>query len=234
MGFYYKFRKIFKFPIPLIFKKYLKEFYGKNQLDKKLLKYLNYNNGFYIEIGAYDGITQSNTFYLERKKNWKGILIEPSKKVFDKCIKYRSNKNYFYNRACVSFNYKNKYLKLNYSGLKTYSDKFLEKKRIKDYISNPEILYGDRTYTYNVLAVTMNSLLSKSNAPKIIDFMSLDTEGAEFEILKGINFKKYKFRYLLIESNSFVKLKKFMKKNEYDFIKKFNENDFLFKFSTIK
>ena len=232
MGIYYKFRKYLKFPIPLIFKKYLKKFYGKNQLDKKLLNYLNYDNGFYIEIGAHDGITQSNTFYLEKNRNWRGILIEPSKKIFEKCIKYRSNKNYFYNRACVSFNYKSKYLKLNYSYLKTYSDKFLEKKRIKDYILNPEILYGDETFTYNALAVTMNSLLLKSNAPKIIDFMSLDTEGAEFEILRGIDFRQYKFKYLLIETNSFLKLKQFMKKNNYDFIKKFNENDFLFKFST--
>ena len=48
----------------------------------------------------------------------------------------------------------------------------------------------------------MNSLLFKSNAPKIIDFLSLDTEGAEFEVLGGIDFQKFKFRYLLIETDN--------------------------------
>ena len=60
----------------------------------------------------------------------------------------------------------------------------------------------------------MNSLLYKSNAPKIIDFLSLDTEGAEFEVLGGIDFKKFKFRYLLVETDNILKLKKFfLKKN---------------------
>ena len=75
----------------------------------------------------------------------------------------------------------------------------------------------------------MNSLLYKSNAPKIIDFLSLDTEGAEFEVLNGIDFKKFKFRYLLVETDNILKLKKFMLKKNYKFIKKFNENDYLFK-----
>ena len=44
-----------------------------------MLKYLNYSNGFYIEIGAYDGLINSNTFYYEKNLNWKGILVEPSR-----------------------------------------------------------------------------------------------------------------------------------------------------------
>ena len=42
-----------------------------------LLKYLNYENGFFIEAGANDGVVQSNTFYFEKELNWTGLLIEP-------------------------------------------------------------------------------------------------------------------------------------------------------------
>ena len=63
MGIYYNFKKIFNFKIPVFFKKLLKSSYGKNNLDIELEKYLNYTNGFFIELGAHDGITQSNTFY---------------------------------------------------------------------------------------------------------------------------------------------------------------------------
>ena len=82
MHVYYKIQKFLKIPIPLFLKKLLKTYYGKNNLDKKLKKFLNYKNGFYIEIGAYDGVTQSNTLYFEKNKNWHGILIEPSKRFF--------------------------------------------------------------------------------------------------------------------------------------------------------
>ena len=57
-------------------------------LDKKLDILLNHKeNGFYIELGAFDGITQSNTYFFELNRGWKGILIEPSKTSFELCCK---------------------------------------------------------------------------------------------------------------------------------------------------
>ncbi len=229
MNLYYRIQSYLKLPIPIFFKKYLKKYFGKNELDKKLKSFLNFNNGFYIEIGAYDGITQSNTYYYEKNNNWKGILIEPSKIQFDKCKLYRSKKNIFYNCACVSFKFKQNFLQLNYSGLKTYSSIFLNKKKEKEYVKNPEIKRGEKKYSYYVKTTTMNDILLKSNAPKIIDFLSLDTEGAEFEVLNGIDFNRFKFRYLLIETNNFIKLKKFMLNKNYKYVKKFNYNDYFFK-----
>ena len=48
-SYFYKIQKYLKIPIPVILKKYLKKYYGKNNLDKKLENYLKYNNGFYID-----------------------------------------------------------------------------------------------------------------------------------------------------------------------------------------
>ena len=112
MGIYYNFKKIFNFKIPVILKKVFKKSYGRDNLDLKLEKYLNYSNGFFIELGAHDGITQSNTYYYEKKKNWKGILIEPVPKLYKYCKKYRSKKNLFFCNACVSFDFKNENVKL--------------------------------------------------------------------------------------------------------------------------
>jgi len=229
MSIYYKIQKYLRIPIPIILKKNLKKYYGKQSLDKQIEKFLNYRNGFFIELGAHDGITQSNTFYYEKNKNWKGILIEPTKHIFEKCIKNRSKKNSFYNSACVSFTFKEKKIKLTYSSLKTFSNEYLDKKLQAEYLLNPEIQRGEKIFTFFAKAQTMNSILKNANAPKIIDFLSLDTEGSEFEVLNGIDFRVYKFKYMLIETNYFNKIKMFLKKKKYKYIKKYNDNDYLFK-----
>ena len=46
------------------------------QIEKKFLKYLDFQNGFFIEVGAHDGYTQSNTYFLEKHQLWRGLLIE--------------------------------------------------------------------------------------------------------------------------------------------------------------
>ncbi len=229
MKLYYIIQSYLKIPIPVYLKKIFKKYYGKNQLDKQIKTYMNYKNGFYVEIGAYDGVTQSNTLYFEKNNNWKGILIEPSKEKFKKCVKYRSKKNKFFNNACVSFSFKDKKLELTYSGLKTFSKKFLSDKLQKEYRQLPEIFIGEKVHNYKILAKPMNSILIKSKAPKLMDLLSLDTEGSELEILGGINFNIFNFRYILVETNYFNKVKKFLKDKNYKFIKKFNENDYFFK-----
>ena len=65
------------------------QFYGLHDLDKKMLKYINYKNGVFIEVGANDGLTQSNTAYFEKNLNWTGLLIEPNNKQFLKCKENR-------------------------------------------------------------------------------------------------------------------------------------------------
>src|ERR1700685_2673703 len=92
-------------------------YYGLQKLDRKLEKYLDYNGGFYVELGANDGITQSNTAYFERRRNWKGVLIEPSHRNFLKCRQNRAATNAFYCAACVSFDYADPFVRIAYSNL---------------------------------------------------------------------------------------------------------------------
>ena len=96
-----------------------KKYFGRNKIDAKLLEYLNYENGFFVELGANDGLRESNSYYFEKNLNWKGILIEPVSKNFEKCKKNRSYKNFFFNTACVSFSYTKKTVDLIFSDLMT-------------------------------------------------------------------------------------------------------------------
>ena len=115
-------------------KLYVKRFYSINKIDQKMLKYINFKNGYYIECGANDGIRQSNTFHFEKSKGWKGVLIEPSYK-FEELIKNRSKQNFFSNNCCVSLANENKMIKFKYLNLMT---KITDKKIIKSDDDNEE------------------------------------------------------------------------------------------------
>ena len=230
MSIYYKFKKIFNFKVPVILKKTLKKSHARNKLDLKLKKYLNFSGGFFIELGAHDGITQSNTFYYEKKYNWKGILIEPVPKLFNYCKKYRSNKNLYFCNACVSFDFNKDKVKLIYSNLMTTAVDLTSDDYRKKHLADPELNFFEKNNYFYANARTLNSILKESKAPNIIDFFSLDVEGAEFDVLYGIDFSIYNFKYIIIETDNFERLDKFMTNKNYKFINKYNSNDYLYEF----
>jgi FkbM family methyltransferase len=203
--------------IPRNLKVFIKKFFNFNgylNLDRQMLEFINYRSGFFIECGANNGVDQSNTWYFEKKLGWNGILIEPQKNVFKELKKNRSKKNFFENCALKSFGQSN--LRILYADpndtLITSSSKnsggYIKKLKVK--------------------AKTLHSILQKNYAPSRIDFFSLDVEGDEFNILKGINFKKYIFSNILVETLQFEKINFFLKKEGYVFKKKLSDGDYLF------
>ena len=209
-----------------IFNKIFPTYTALNNLDKKMEKYLNYKNGFFIEMGANDGLNQSNTFFLEKKYKWKGILVEPSEKFYP-LQKNRSKTNFFSNDACCSFANKNKLIKFSYNNLMTLALNLNTDINIKTHLKNAK-KHNKKNYIFQKKGVPLNDLLIKHKAPKIIDFFSLDVEGAEFEVLNGINFKSYKFKYILLETRKFNRINKFLKKKNYKFLIKLSKKDYLF------
>jgi FkbM family methyltransferase len=169
---------------------------------ENLLKIVDYENGVYIECGANDGITQSYTYELE-KRNWIGILVEPSIQAYQKCIKNRSNRNIFINCALVSDN--------------------IDNTIFGDFDGNLMSSVGgkrlNRTYLDSVPCRTLTSILDEYKVEKI-DLFSLDVEGYELEVLKGLDFNKYSPNYLLIEiySYNFDELFIFLRERNYDLI----------------
>lgn len=172
--------------------------------DLKVVEfYKQKKNGFFIEIGASDGINLSNTYLLEKQYNWTGICCEPIPRTFEKLVVNRPKsicfKNAVYNQSglSVTFDISNNYDLL--SGISKDIDKY------KDTV--------DRNKTsIQVNTISLLDVLEKANAPPFIEYMSLDTEGSEFEILKNFNFEKYKFGLIDIEHN-FIEPRRTMIKN---------------------
>lgn len=208
-----------------------REYFGLNNLDSKLEAYVDYENGFFVELGANDGINQSNTLYFERYRGWSGILIEPILHNFLSCKKNRSANTKIFCNACVSFDFKDRFVEIIYSNLMSIpvnlqSDIFNPVSHAQ--IGKQFLPSHEENVSIGAIARTLNSILLESNAPEIIDFLSLDIEGAELEVLKGIDHNKYKFKFILVENRNFDKLNLYMNQNGYKFINNLSEHDYLF------
>ena len=75
-----------------------------HKIDRRLEKYLPKTPGFFIEAGAHNGYSQSNTYYWERVKHWRGILVEPILEQWQECCRERPQAYVFHN-ALVDFAY---------------------------------------------------------------------------------------------------------------------------------
>lgn len=205
--------------------------FSSSRIDEKLKKYLNYRDGIYIELGANDGLFSSNTYHLQKQLNWKGILIEPALDLYFKCKRNRGNCNLVLNYACVPFSYKEKFVTMIYSGAMTTTDD------LQNEIENPGnhaksggkfIPNYDKLIWFATEGKTLNKILIEANVKDEIDFLSLDVEGVEIEVLKGIDFKKYSFKYMLIESRDIEKLNLFLSQKNYKLVEQLTEIDYLF------
>jgi hypothetical protein len=96
-----------------------RRYFGLNNLDQKIEKYLDFDNGFFVELGANNGIEQSNTLYFELFRGWKGVLVEPTPHNYLNCRKVRSPMTNVFCNACTSFDYKEKFVEIIYSNLMT-------------------------------------------------------------------------------------------------------------------
>ena len=148
-------------------------------------------DGYFVEFGATNGVDLSNSFMLEKSFGWNGILAEPAMFWHDALKK---NRECNIDTACV-WRVSNSSLEFNevnaaaHSTLNSFSDgdchASLRKKGRK----------------YKVETISLVDLLDKHRAPADIDYLSLDTEGSEFEILNAFDFDKYRFKIITCEHN---------------------------------
>lgn len=217
-----------------LFRKKRSEYFALNELDRKLESYLDFDEGFYVELGANDGVSQSNSFYFELKRNWRGVLIEPSPHKFLLCKENRSAKNAIFCNACVDFDYDQKYVDIQYANLMSISknlDLDLEDKQAHIEKGKQFLNENENVFEFGAVAKPLTELLDASEAPSLIDFLSLDVEGAELSVLKGIDFNRYNFRYMLIEIRDFDRINTFLNDHNYRFVERFSQHDYLFEYS---
>jgi FkbM family methyltransferase len=145
--------------------------------------------GYFVEFGATNGIDLNNTFMLEKEFGWTGILAEPARRWHDAL---RKNRGCQIETDCV-WSASNANLTFHEADSGEYStiDAYSRTGR------NP----NKSGHNYNVRTISLEDMLDKYNAPRQIDYISVDTEGSEFEILSAFNFGKYEFRVLTVEHN---------------------------------
>ncbi len=147
--------------------------------------------GFFVEFGAADGVALSNSHILEKQFSWSGILCEPSKSWHQAL---RRNRDCTIDTRCV----------YSASGQKiSFSENYLgELSAITEYAEpNSHGLLKRTTSSYEVETISLQHLLVSHAAPKYIEFLSIDTEGSEFEILKSFDFQSYRFGAICVEHN---------------------------------
>lgn len=176
------------------------------QIEQDLLVYLYFKgkrDGFYIDIGANDGSTISNTMVFE-KIGWGGVCVEPLPDTFKELRK---------NRSCDCFN-------VAISDTNNDSVEFLKAvgaetlSCLSDQVTqghkNKVQQFNGKFEKIQVKTLTFDSLMNNYPGKYNVDFLSIDVEGAELLILKSINFSKYKFGFITVEYS--VETKEYIKK----------------------
>jgi FkbM family methyltransferase len=167
---------------------------SKSQLGQDLLALIGSgakDKGFFVEFGSADGVALSNSYLLEKEFCWSGILCEPSRSWHEDLKRNRScivDTRCVYSRTGEQISFSENYIG-ELSGITEF---------------NGDGHHGilDRTTTsYQVETISLLDLLKHHNAPKHIEFLSVDTEGSEFEILNAFDFSQYSFGAICVEHN---------------------------------
>ena len=170
--------------------------------------------GVFIEFGAYDGVIFSNTHLLEREFGWSGILIDPIPAHYESM---QLNRDCKLIHGAVTSGHQDSVLieELPASDL----SKFVKTRKIFKKI-------------HKVKAFTLQEIIDENLALSEINFLSIDIEGNDIDILKSLDLSRYKIKAVCIEHNfreGSDEIIGFMDKNRYDLVyREFSKNDYWF------
>jgi FkbM family methyltransferase len=202
-------------------------YYSQYDQDKIVdLYFKKKKNGFFLDLGAHDGISFSNTYFFEKEREWSGICVEPIPDVYEKLCRSRVKSSNW--NVCISQN-----------------DSIVTFRRV---LGAPEMLSGILEFmipehierinyecsvsngTFEDIQIeskNISTILEKHGNPSI-DFLSIDTEGAEFSIIKTIDFDKVDITFLTVENNhTSVEIRKYLKSKGYKVIRYVTDDFFI-------
>ena len=203
-----------------------------DEMDRKLEKYLPHRDGFFIEVGANNGFSQSNTYYFEQLRGWTGILIEGIPELYEQCVLERPKSKVF-NCALVANDCTEPYITMKYANLMSivegaFKSKSADENHIK---KGQEVQPNLATYEIQVPTKTLTSILDECKVEKI-DLFSLDVEGFELNVLKGLDFNKYRPKYMLIEARFKEEIEEYIS-DLYVQVDRLSIHDFLYQCKNI-
>jgi len=167
---------------------------SKSQIRQDLFALVATNfkrSGYFVEFGATDGYSLSNSYLLEKEFGWSGILAEPARMWHEEL---RVNRSANISTACI---WGETGTKIEFSEASIPELSTANKYMSSDSHANSRKI----SESYLVDTISLNDLLVAFDAPAVIDYLSIDTEGSEFLILSNLDFSKWKFRVITVEHN---------------------------------
>jgi FkbM family methyltransferase len=170
-----------------------------NQLDLKLSRHLDIEGGFFIEAGANDGIRQSNTYFFEKRRGWRGLLVEPVPELAAACRRNRP-RCIVESVALVPFGFASPTIEMRFCNLMSLVKGAMRTEAEElAHIEKGCAVQKIETRELTVPTATLSSLLDKHGVERV-DLLSLDVEGFELQVLGGIDFARHAPGHLLIEA----------------------------------
>lgn len=210
--------------------KYYSQYAQDKFLDEKIFK--GKNNGFFVEIGAHNGIEKSNTYFFEQYRAWKGMCIEPIPNVFAELCKNRPdainiNGCIGNTNGRVTFWQIEGYAEMLSGIASNYDPKHLA--RIEREIATR----GGEKREITVECYKLNDILTQHQI-EVVDYCSIDVEGSEMIILESIDFRQQIIKVMSVENNyASNEIKKILKGKGNRFVAKL-EADEIFELKEVK
>ncbi|MGX9356906.1 FkbM family methyltransferase [Roseobacteraceae bacterium S113] len=188
----------------LIDEKYFVDYFANLQFSKSQLRQdlfvlseLGFKErGFFVEFGATNGVDLSNTHIMESRFKWDGVLAEPAK-IWHHAL--MENRSVAIETDCV----------WRATGETLLFNEVNDRKHDGELSTIDQFTNSDKhaksrnsaSNKYEVNTISLSDMLKKHNAPKEIDYLSIDTEGSEFEILNSFDFDEYDIKVITCEHN---------------------------------
>jgi FkbM family methyltransferase len=166
---------------------------SENHQDLFVLAELGFPfGGYFVEFGAADGAAGSNSYLMEKDFGWHGIVAEPGRCWHERL---RTNRSCAIDSGCVWRETGNtlQFIEVDAAPVLSTISEF------RDTLSQSRVM--SRSHCYPVVTVSLRDLLARHGAPRDIDYLSIDTEGSELEILRGFDFDEYRIRVITCEHN---------------------------------